>query len=208
MCVLTQTIDEIGVILPNDNDNNAEPFPVIYFNAVSAAFAYMFAHTAAMGIDVIGSSQLVGYPYLPNVPPFGPLDPQYPSVTMVNWTTGAGTARVWLLDLLIREFHSGDILVQTVLDNLSDVHAQAFVRKIGGAQTERRVLVINKRSVQQTVTVQGAAGGELLTVDEASGEHPARHEKITSDSITLQRFAVSVVRMPASSGTPVWVASE
>jgi hypothetical protein len=78
------SIDEIGVILPNDNDDDAQPFPLVYWNAVSAAFAYMFAHLSAAGIDVLGSSQLVGYPLLPDVPPFGLLEPQYPSVSMVS----------------------------------------------------------------------------------------------------------------------------
>ena len=111
----------------------------------------------------------------------------------MNWTTGAGTARVWLLDLLIREFQPGDSLVQTDCDSLQDVMAQAYVR-----QQERRVLLINKRSTPQTVRLPGAQGGTLLTVDEASGEKPARLEKLSSDSIGLQPFAVSVVRMPAS----------
>ena len=81
------SIDEIGVILPNDNDDDAAPFPLVYWNAVSAAFAYMFAHLSGVGIDVLGSSQLVGYPLLQDVPPFGLLEPQYPSVSMVSTDT-------------------------------------------------------------------------------------------------------------------------
>ena len=69
------TIDEAGVILADDNDSAAALFPLVYWNACSAGFAYMFAHLSAMGIDVLGSSQLMGYPRLDDV--LGGLDPQY-----------------------------------------------------------------------------------------------------------------------------------
>lgn len=42
-----------------------------------------------LGIDVVGASQLVGYPDLPNV--LGGLPPQYPSVALLDWNTGMQT---------------------------------------------------------------------------------------------------------------------
>ncbi len=60
------------------------------------------------------------------------------------------------------------------------------------------MLLINKRSTQQQVTVTGASGGGMQTVDDASGEQPARREKLSSDTITLAPFAVSIIRMPAA----------
>jgi hypothetical protein len=35
-------IDEIGVILPNDNDPNPGPIPEPYWNAAGAMYAYLF----------------------------------------------------------------------------------------------------------------------------------------------------------------------
>jgi len=76
--------DELGVILPNDNDPNAETPPAVYWNAAGAMFAYSFITLGAKGIDVLGQSQLVGNPAMPQLG----LSPQYPSVALLNWTTG------------------------------------------------------------------------------------------------------------------------
>lgn len=54
------TIDELGIILPDDNDGNAPQFPLIYWNAGAAYYAYAWAKISQQGIDVVGHSQLVG----------------------------------------------------------------------------------------------------------------------------------------------------
>jgi hypothetical protein len=54
------TIDELGVILPSDNDPNAPIFPLIYWNAAAAFYAYAWGRLTRQEIDVIGHSQLVG----------------------------------------------------------------------------------------------------------------------------------------------------
>ncbi len=54
------TIDELGVILPSDNDPNAPIFPLIYWNAAAALYAYAWGKLSRQEIDVIGHSQLVG----------------------------------------------------------------------------------------------------------------------------------------------------
>jgi hypothetical protein len=106
------TIDEIGVILPDDNSPNAPMFPLIYWNAAGAMYAYIFSNLALQGIDVLGQSQLVGFPALPNLG----LAPQFPSVALLNWTNGIGNARYWVLHMLIHNFQPGDILVQTTVN--------------------------------------------------------------------------------------------
>ena len=70
-----------------------------------------------MGLDVLGESQLIGYPSIPfsRGPPInGPwtAPPQYPSVTMLSWggafgNPGDGTARYWALKLLGDAFRAG-----------------------------------------------------------------------------------------------------
>ena len=120
---------------------------------------------------------------------------------MVNWTTGHGTARVWLLQLLIEEFHMGDALLDTASSSAADVYAQGFSRS-NGSTVERRVLLVNKRSTAQTVQYPEAVGGACLTVDEESGERPARREKVSSAQLTMAPFAVSVLILPPAAEDP------
>ena len=187
------TIDEAGVILPGDNDMPPSPaFPLVYWNACAAGFAYLFAHLSAIGVDVVGSSQLMGYPRLDDV--LGGLDPQYSSVSMVNWTTGAGTARVRILELLIHQLPVGSELIDTAQDSAADVFAQAYL--VNG--TAHVVLLVNKRIAAQHVTLTGASGGERWTIDEQSGERPPRRQKLSGDSFEMAPFAVSLVHLPAT----------
>lgn len=44
-------IDELGVILPNDNDLIPVPIPDPYWNAAAAMYAYIFGTLALQGID-------------------------------------------------------------------------------------------------------------------------------------------------------------
>ena len=87
------------------------PFPS------ARADGYLFGVTAALGLDVLGESQLIGYPSIPFTrgPPIsGPwtAPPQYPSVSLLSWggafgQQGDGTARYWVLKLLVDEFRAG-----------------------------------------------------------------------------------------------------
>ncbi len=54
------TIDELGIILPDDNTPGAPQFPMVYWNAGAALYAYAWAKISRQGIDVVGHSQLVG----------------------------------------------------------------------------------------------------------------------------------------------------
>jgi Galactose binding lectin domain len=101
--------DELGVILPDDNDakwTSDDPgFPLIYWNAAAALYAFEFGRLSEIGFDVVGMSQLVGYPTT-NITRRDTgenytLAPQFPSVAMLDWVTGSGTARYWVLKLFI-----------------------------------------------------------------------------------------------------------
>jgi hypothetical protein len=58
------------------------------------------------------------------------------------------------------------------------------------------VLLVNPRFATLQATVPGATKGKLATVDEATGDGPARVEAIQSDTITLAPYAVAMVTMP------------
>jgi hypothetical protein len=80
-------------------------------------YAYLFGTSAVAGLDVLGESQLIGYPSInfPRGPPYtGPwtAPPQYPSVSLLSWggafgAPGDGTARYWALKLLVDSFTAG-----------------------------------------------------------------------------------------------------
>jgi hypothetical protein len=172
--------DELGVILPTDNTPNDDKIviPDLYWNAAGALYAYLYIGLARQGIDVIGESQLVGYPT------------QFPSVSMMDWKDGKPNARYWVLKLIHDNFHPGDTLVDTSSDN-SDLAAQAFTTAGG-----RNVLLINKRN--RTIRVALPAGLELremMTVDETSGEGSASTSKPTGGTLELAPFAVVVAKV-------------
>lgn len=58
---------------------------------------------ANFNLDVVGESQLMGYPT------------QFPSVSMMDYETAKPNARYWVLYLLHQNFEMGDKLVQTTI---------------------------------------------------------------------------------------------
>lgn len=181
-------LNEIGTILPADLESQAgdaaagaEPnIPPEYWNASGALFAYLYVEVAKLGIDVISTSQLVGFPT------------QFPSVTMVGWKTGVPNARYWVLKLLVENFRAGDKLVAaTQPGRFQDVAAQAFVTPQG-----RKLLLINKRNRASTIVLaEPVAGGSLATVDIPSGPRIVRTESWSGKTIELKPFAVTVLTL-------------
>jgi hypothetical protein len=180
--------DELGVILPNDNGETAQQLampariPARYWDAAAALYAYLFIELSRLGVDVIGESQLVGYPS------------QYPSVTMIDWTNGKPNARYWALKLIKDNFHPGDKLAgsRSDLSSTPEVSIQGFVTPQG-----RKVLIINKTNTAKTVTLQpDLANGSTLTVDEETGDTPPRPGKASGAELALAPFAVTVLQAP------------
>ena len=139
--------DELGVILPNDNNQVADAtgyvasIPKSYWNAAGALYAYLYINLAKLGVDVIGESQLVGYPS------------QYPSVSMIDWVNGKPNARYWVLKLIKDDFHPGDKIVETTADAPAGVTAQAF-----DTSTGHKLLLVNQRNRSIRVTLPPGTG--------------------------------------------------
>jgi len=177
--------DELGVILPGDGveiaEKKAHPFtsPELYWNAAGALYAYLFIDLAKQGIDVIGESQLVGYPT------------QFPSVSMIDWQTNKPNARYWVLKLIKDNFHPGDKLVETEFTPEhapADIVAQAFVTPEG-----KKLLLANKRNQSIDVALpQEATGAKLSIVDESTGQNAARSSQAEGTTVKLTPFAVAV----------------
>jgi hypothetical protein len=105
-----------------------KPIDSSYWNLSGALFAYIFLKLTIQGIDVLGESQLVGYPS------------QFPDVSMMDWNTQKPNARYWVLWLLHQHFNLGDSLVETIFkqDEPTGLIAQAFITKKG-----KKILFIN-----------------------------------------------------------------
>lgn len=178
------TIDELGVISADDAAQDepghvAKPIENSYWNLAGALYAYLFAELSKIGIDVAGESQLVGFPT------------QYPSVSMVDWKDGKPNARFWVLKLLHDNFAAGDKLIETE-SKQGYVYSQAFATQDG----KKRVLFVNKRDRSFDVTLAGARGGRLDYVDQTTSFQPPAMMKLSSDTLKLGGYSVSVVTLP------------
>jgi hypothetical protein len=172
-------LDELGSILPTDNTPvDKVPPPAAYWNLAGSLYAYLYVQLSQMQIDIVGESQLIGYPT------------QYPSVSMMNWQNNKPNARFWVLKLIKDSFHPGDALVETGLkgDAASDVVAQAFITSTG-----HKLLLANKRNRTVEVQLPDAAQATALTVDVSTAEGPACDVKPADGRIKLEPFAVTVV---------------
>ncbi len=171
--------DELGVILPTDNTpEDKVPPPAAYWNLAGSLYAYLYIELSQLQIDVVGESQLIGYPT------------QFPSVSMMNWLNDKPNARFWVLKLIKDNFHPGDKLVETKLEGQGsgNVVAQAYSTPGG-----RKLLLANKRNQAIEVTVPDGDKATALTVDEQTGDDAARSVKLDDGKIRLEPFAVTVV---------------
>ncbi len=176
----TQTdTNELGCILPYDTaDHLVRPIPNGYWNLCGAMYAYLYAQLAHLGIEVAGESQLVGYPT------------QFPSVSMVDWTTGQPNARFWILKLLHDNFGPGDKLVKTA-GGSGEIYAQGFLTRTG----QRKLLLINKRNRPATISLPGAAGSAEQYVNEETAESGVGTARLARDDTALGPFEVSVITL-------------
>jgi Glycosyl hydrolases family 39 len=188
----TQTfINEVGSIALGHLD--AEKLPGFYWNLSGATFAYLFGELSRMGIDAVHESQLVGYPT------------QFPSVSMLDWNTGKGNARYWVLKLLRDNFSPGDRLVPTT-SSVSTINGAGYAMRMGDAppyahsvitkEGRRRVLLVNRRNAPARVTIPGAKSGTMAFVDLTTGLQPPASRRLDGDEVSLNPFAVAVVTMP------------
>jgi len=175
-------LNEIGTIRAEDIGQaspDSASLPAAYWNLSAAVYAYLYAQLAELGIDVVGESQLVGYPS------------QFPSVSMIDWTTGQPNARYWVLKLLRENFGPGDKLTETKLAT-SSVYAQGFIAPRG----EKKVLIVNKRDRVTRLLLPDAIRARMEVVDQDTAFNPPLSRDLTSEHLTLPGLAVAVVILP------------
>jgi hypothetical protein len=176
------TVDEIGCISADDSSQGkpghvTAPIPDSYWNLCAATYAYVFGHLASMGIDVAGESQLVGYPT------------QFPSVTMLDWNTGAPNARFRVLELLKSSFGPGDRIVETKV-NSPEVYALAFACRSG----QHNVLLINKRDHDVEITLPQKVK-RIQSVDEITKAGVILKQAADSNTLSLRPYSVTVATL-------------
>src|SRR5579859_1526624 len=177
------TIDELGSILDNDNvvPDRTDPIPGGYWNLSGALYAYTYLGLARLGIDIVGESQLVGYPT------------QYPSVSMINWKTGRPNARYWVLKLLKDNFGPGDKFVNSGIAGSEPGAADAITLQAVVTARGNRLLLINKRNkAVKVVLPREFIGATLSVVDGSTGDERPAKVAIAGSAIELQPFAVAV----------------
>lgn len=173
------TVDELGTILPDSaTQSDPAPIPDAYWNFSGGLYAYVFARLALMGIDIVGESQLMGYPS------------QYPSVSMLDWTTGGPNARYRVLELILDEIRPGSRLIELPDQPAGDVYALALVDR-----GRRKVLLVNKTNAPVTVTIDGLRGAHVRVVDQKSAGGDIRGEWSSADSYPLGGYAVAVATL-------------
>lgn len=172
---VTTQINEVGNILA-DHDYKGV-IPDAYWNLSGAMYAYLYLELTKLSIDVVGESQLVGYPT------------QFPDVSMVDWKNGKPNARYWSLKLLKDNFGPGDKLVATNVSS-PELVTQAFVTTTG-----KKLLIINKRNKEFTLTLPAeAAGAAQYSVNLTTGENPPEQFELKENTVTIKPFSVNFVK--------------
>ena len=179
-------INEAGCIAADDLGQGPESMKhapsAQYWNLCGAMFAYLYAGLAEQGIDVLGASQLMGYPT------------QFPSVSLLDWNTGLPNARYRVLELLHKNFGPGDRTVKVSFKS-SDVFVEGYVTAAG----EKKILLVNKRNREAVVRMQGLSGATEAHVDVHTGGNAIASRRLDADQVSLGPFAVSAVTLPRAS---------
>jgi hypothetical protein len=175
------TIDEFGSILPSDFGQMQpgyvfQPINPAYWSLSAALYAYTYGQLTRLGIDALGESALAQLPGF------------FPSVSMLDWKTGAPNPRYWALKLIHEHLGPGDKLVGTTTSTTA-VYAQAFITRDG----RHKLLIVNKREHPLPISLQGLSTGSEEFMDESTGSKPPATAQISNSSLTLGGLAVAVI---------------
>jgi hypothetical protein len=176
-------VNEIGTMLPDDWSQTSpdyvfKPIRPSYWNLSAATYAYVFVGLARLGIDAAGESSIPGGPGL------------WPSISMLDWDTAQPNARYWVLKLILDHFRPGDKIVESSCDS-GYVMTQAYVSPGG----ERNLLLVNKRAREFEISLPGAAGAKIETIDLTTGSNPPATSRLTGSNFKLGGFGVAVVTL-------------
>lgn len=170
-------VDELGTFVSEEMRN--QPITPAYWNLSASVYAYFFIELSKAGIDVIGESQLVGFPS------------QFPDVSMINYQNNKPNARYWVLKLIKDNITAGSKIINTGIEGNDgdDLVAQAFED-----HGIKKVLLLNKRNKKINLKLPAdTKGAKLFTVDGASGDNEAISSVINNEAIEVQPFGVNLI---------------
>lgn len=181
-------INEVGCIASGDQGDgpdkmSGKDISPAYWNLCGAMFAYLAERLAGVGIQVVGASQLLGYPT------------QYPSVSLLDWNSGLPNARYRVLQLLIENLKPGDMLVGKPTNT-----AQLYIQPVQAGDGRRLILLVNKTAVDLQVAVSKTGNSSQILarevhVDVLTGSASPVESGLNTDHVVLHGFAVMVARV-------------
>jgi hypothetical protein len=169
-------INEVGTMMAEDFSGIHNPIPPRYWNLSAAVYAYVFAELTKLGTDLVGQSQIVGFPN------------QFPSVTMLDWESGAPNARYRVLKLILDHYTPGDQVIEAASSRTGDVSVLAL-RKADGT---RKLLLVNRSNEVRQLRLPVGAQGWVETLAPSSPA-PLQSEMLPSGDLELEGLAVSFV---------------
>lgn len=176
-------INETGCIAATDQFEGPEKMSGTgivpsYWNLCGAMFSYVAGKLAEMGIEVVGASQLVGYPS------------QFPSVSLLDWTTGMPNARYDSLKLLMDSLAPGDRFANSSVDD-----PRLYVLPLIARNGQRKIILVNKTSDDLEANVAADMAQNEVHVD-ATSAGLQKNGSFISNHITLHSFAAMCVTLP------------
>lgn len=170
-------INELGTFV--NEEMRKQPIPPTYWNLSASVYAYFFIELSKQGIDVIGESQLVGFPT------------QFPDVSLINYENNKPNARYWVLKLIRDNIHSGCSIISTAIDGNTgdDLLAQGFID-----HGVKKILLINKRNKTASIKLPAAyTGAKISTIDGVSGDNAAIGSIVKDQTLQLNPFSVHLI---------------
>ncbi|HTR22592.1 MAG TPA: hypothetical protein VMI10_01310 [Terriglobales bacterium] len=181
-------VNEAGSILSGDMVQG-EPghvekaIPPAYWNLSATLYATLYVEMARLGVDVIGESQLVGFPS------------QFPSVSMIDWTTGEPNARYTVLELLKNNLAPGNEFAETeVLPNGVPADADAVTVQAYVAGGHQKMIMINPRNREISIDLPKEwAGATAQTIGGASAQ--VMKTDLPQSRFRMPAFSVSILTL-------------
>jgi len=181
-------VNEAGSILSGDMVQGEpghveKPIPPAYWNLSGTFYATLYVEMARLGVDVIGESQLVGFPS------------QFPSVTMVDWTTGEPNARYTVLELLKNNLAPGDEFADTeVVPNGVPADTDAVTVQAYISSGHQKMIMINPRNREIPIDLPKEwSGATVQTIGWASPQ--VVKQELSQTRFRMPSFSVSILSL-------------
>jgi hypothetical protein len=181
------TVNEFGVIINQAGmQPDPESIPDIYWNICAAQYGITFGRASVAGVQALGMSQMVGFPS------------QFPSVSMVDWNTGKGNARLSTLKMIVKHLAPNNgqrklkIFATVTTD---DVYGIGYLVTEKDGTVVKKSLIVNKGADFATIQVNTLNSGVVEYTDlQRTGPYgESKQEAVTGSAITLGGYGVAIV---------------